>query len=40
MMVYGIDLAALEHGRAPELMKQVKRVFDPRGILNPGQTWE
>jgi len=34
MMVCGIDLAALE------LMKQVKRVFDPRGILNPGQTWE
>ncbi len=32
--------AALEHGSALDLMKEVKRVFDPRGILNPGKIWE
>jgi D-lactate dehydrogenase (cytochrome) len=32
--------AALEHGLALDLMKQVKHVFDPRGILNPGKIWE
>jgi len=31
--------AELEHGEALELMKQVKRVFDPHGILNPGKIW-
>jgi D-lactate dehydrogenase (cytochrome) len=31
--------AALEHGPALALMKEVKRVFDPHGILNPGKIW-
>lgn len=30
---------AQEHGAALELMKGVKQVFDPRGILNPGKIW-
>ncbi len=32
--------AAAEHGAALELMKAVKRIFDPKGILNPGKIWE
>jgi D-lactate dehydrogenase (cytochrome) len=32
--------AALEHGPALGLMKEIKRVFDPRGVLNPGKIWE
>jgi len=32
--------AALEHGDSLALMKQVKQVFDPHGILNPGKIWE
>lgn len=28
------------HGPALELMKQIKAVFDPKGILNPGKIWE
>ena len=28
-----------EHGAALELMKGVKQVFDPKGILNPGKIW-
>ena len=32
--------AALEHGESLELMKQVKSIFDPHGILNPGKIWE
>ncbi len=32
--------AALEHGESLELMKQVKAIFDPHGILNPGKIWE
>jgi len=32
--------AALEHGPALRLMEGIKRVFDPRGILNPGKIWE
>jgi D-lactate dehydrogenase (cytochrome) len=28
------------HGTALEIMKQVKTVFDPKGILNPGKIWE
>ena len=33
------NYAALEHGAALALMKDVKRVFDPHGILNPGKIW-
>jgi D-lactate dehydrogenase (cytochrome) len=32
--------AVLEHGGAVELMREIKRVFDPHGILNPGKIWE
>jgi D-lactate dehydrogenase (cytochrome) len=32
--------AALEHGESLALMKQVKSVFDPHDILNPGKIWE
>lgn len=28
-----------EHGLAVELMKGIKQVFDPKGILNPGKIW-
>ena len=28
-----------EHGGAVELMKGIKQVFDPKGILNPGKIW-
>ena len=31
--------APAEHGAALALMKDVKRVFDPDGILNPGKIW-
>ncbi len=33
------EYAALEHGAAVDLMRDVKRVFDPHGILNPGKIW-
>ncbi len=32
--------AARQHGPALEVMKGVKAVFDPKGILNPGKIWE
>jgi D-lactate dehydrogenase (cytochrome) len=32
--------AALEHGQSLALMKQIKAVFDPHGILNPGKIWD
>ncbi len=32
-----VDFMAAEHGEALELMRQIKDVFDPRGILNPGK---
>jgi D-lactate dehydrogenase (cytochrome) len=31
--------AAREHGAALELMRGVKTLFDPHGILNPGKIW-
>lgn len=30
---------AQEHGPTLELMKHIKQVFDPAGILNPGKIW-
>ena len=30
---------AQEHGEALALMRQIKQVFDPAGILNPGKIW-
>jgi len=32
--------AARAFGTGLELMKQIKAVFDPKGILNPGKIWE
>jgi D-lactate dehydrogenase (cytochrome) len=32
--------AAREHRNAIPLMREIKRVFDPKGILNPGKIWE
>lgn len=29
-----------EHGAALELMKGIKQLFDPKGILNPGKIWQ
>ena len=34
------DLFAKEHGPAVELMRQIKRQFDPHGILNPGKIFD
>ena len=31
--------AAREHGAALALMRGVKQLFDPHGILNPGKMW-
>jgi D-lactate dehydrogenase (cytochrome) len=28
---------ALEHGRSYELMKQIKELIDPKGLMNPGK---
>ncbi len=33
-------MLALEHGDSVELMRQIKRVFDPKGILNPGKVFD
>ena len=33
----------LKHAMSPEairLLKEIKKVFDPKGILNPGKIWE
>ena len=35
----GQKYVAQEHGPALELMKGVKQLFDPQGILNPGKIW-
>lgn len=34
------DLFELEHGRSVEMMRKIKRQFDPRGILNPGKIFD
>ena len=31
--------AAREHGEALALMRGVKALFDPEGVLNPGKIW-
>jgi D-lactate dehydrogenase (cytochrome) len=36
--VHKLDALVAEHGESVELMKAVKRAFDPRNILNPGKT--
>ncbi len=33
-------LIELEHGHSVELMKKIKRQFDPHGILNPGKIFD
>jgi D-lactate dehydrogenase (cytochrome) len=33
-----LDLLAQEHGEAVDLMRALKRAFDPLGIMNPGKT--
>jgi D-lactate dehydrogenase (cytochrome) len=34
------DLFGREHGSAVELMRGIKRVFDPHAILNPGKIFD
>ncbi len=34
------DLFPLEHGDSVELMRKIKRQFDPAGILNPGKIFD
>jgi len=34
------DQFALEHGASVELMRKIKRQFDPHGILNPGKIFD
>ena len=34
------NLFELEHGPAVELMRKIKRQFDPHGILNPGKIFD
>ncbi len=34
------DLFAKEHGAAVELMRKIKRQFDPKNILNPGKIFD
>jgi D-lactate dehydrogenase (cytochrome) len=36
--IHKLDALVAEHGEAVELMKTLKRAFDPRNILNPGKT--
>ena len=34
------DLFEKEHGAATELMRKIKRQFDPHSILNPGKIFD
>jgi D-lactate dehydrogenase (cytochrome) len=36
--LHKLDALVAEHGEAVELMKTLKRAFDPRNIMNPGKT--
>ena len=36
--MHKLEALVAEHGNAVELMKTLKRAFDPRNILNPGKT--
>ena len=36
--MHKLDALVAEHGDAVELMRTLKRAFDPRNILNPGKT--
>jgi len=36
--VHKLDALVVEHGEAVELMRTLKRAFDPNDILNPGKT--
>jgi D-lactate dehydrogenase (cytochrome) len=34
------DLFEAEHGAGVELMRRIKRQFDPHGLLNPGKIFD
>ena len=36
--MHKLDALVAEHGEAVELMKTIKRAFDPLDIMNPGKT--
>jgi len=36
--MHKLDALVAEHGEAVELMKLIKRAFDPLDIMNPGKT--
>jgi len=36
--VHKLDALVAEHGESVELMRTLKRAFDPNDILNPGKT--
>jgi D-lactate dehydrogenase (cytochrome) len=36
--MHKLEALVAEHGEAVELMKLIKRAFDPRDIMNPGKT--
>jgi len=36
--LHKLDMLAREHGEAVDLMRAVKRAFDPFNIMNPGKT--
>ncbi len=36
--VHKLDALVVEHGEAVDLMRTLKRAFDPHDIMNPGKT--
>ena len=36
--VHKLDALVAEHGEAVDLMRTIKRAFDPLNIMNPGKT--